>query len=105
MSKRSNNPQCFSACVKDSRQACSALFIFLLVKRPGFVFHNLRHSAATYLARDGAIEAQLQAIAGWRSNIVGKYIHMAADDTKAVTRKLSEKIDGTEAAAAGAPKQ
>jgi integrase len=61
---------------------------------PGFVFHNLRHSAATYLARDGASESQIKAIGGWRSNVVGRYVHMAAEDTKAVMRKLSAKIDG-----------
>jgi integrase len=61
---------------------------------PGFVFHNLRHSAATYLARDGASEAQIKAVGGWKSSVVARYVHMAAQDTKSVMQKLSEKIDG-----------
>jgi integrase len=72
---------------KPFKQACERAGI------PGFVFHNLRHSAATYLARDGASESQIKAIGGWRSNVVGRYIHMAAADTKSVMQKLSEKID------------
>ncbi len=70
---------------------------------PGFVFHNLRHSAATYLARDGASESQIKAVGGWRSNVVGRYVHMAAEDTKAVMRKLSAKIDGKAPRASKAP--
>ena len=59
-----------------------------------FRFHDLRHSAATYLAREGATEQQLRAIGGWKSAVVNRYVHLAAADTKAVVAKMNEKILG-----------
>jgi len=59
-----------------------------------FRFHDLRHSAATYLAQGGATEAQLRAIGGWKSGVVRKYVHLAAADAKAALQRLSDKIDG-----------
>lgn len=55
-------------------------------------FHDLRHSAATYLAQQGATEQQLRAIGGWKSNIVNRYVHLAAEDSKAALEKLAKKI-------------
>jgi integrase len=59
-----------------------------------FRFHDLRHSSATYLAREGATEQQLKAIGGWKSNVVSRYVHLAAEDAKAVVQKMNEKILG-----------
>jgi integrase len=59
-----------------------------------FTFHGLRHSSATYLAREGATEQQLKAIGGWKSNIVSRYVHLAAQDAKAVLEKMNERILG-----------
>ena len=59
-----------------------------------FTFHRLRHSAATYLAREGATEQQLKAIGGWKSNVVSRYVHLAAEDAKAVLEKMNQKILG-----------
>lgn len=59
-----------------------------------FTFHGLRHSSATYLARAGATEQQLKAIGGWKSNVVSRYVHLAAEDSKAVVQKMNEKILG-----------
>ncbi len=59
-----------------------------------FTFHGLRHSAATYLAREGATEQQLKAIGGWKSNVVSRYVHLAAEDAKDVLAKMNEKILG-----------
>lgn len=59
-----------------------------------FTFHCLRHSAATLLAANGATEQQLRAIGGWRSNVVNRYVHLAATDAKAALAKLSAKVDG-----------
>ncbi|MGB6450584.1 MAG: site-specific integrase, partial [Steroidobacteraceae bacterium] len=59
-----------------------------------FRFHDLRHSAATYLAREGATEQQLRAIGGWKSAVVNRYVHLAAADAKAVVAKMNEKILG-----------
>ena len=55
-------------------------------------FHDLRHTAATYLAQQGATEQQLRAIGGWKSNVVSRYVHLAAEDAKAVLERLAEKI-------------
>ncbi|HTD13290.1 MAG TPA: site-specific integrase [Steroidobacteraceae bacterium] len=59
-----------------------------------FSFHGLRHSAATYLAREGASEQQLKAIGGWKSGVVSRYVHLAAADAKCIQRKMNEKILG-----------
>lgn len=61
-----------------------------------FHFHDLRHSAATYLARAGATEQQLRAVGGWKSNVVNKYVHLAGDDVKDLLTNLSKKVGGTE---------
>lgn len=59
-----------------------------------FRFHDLRHSAATYLAMEGATEQQLRAIGGWKSGVVSKYVHIAAQDAKDVLAKMNRKILG-----------
>ena len=59
-----------------------------------FRFHDLRHSAATYLAREGATEHQLKVIGGWKSNVVSRYVHLAAEDAKAVLERMNAKILG-----------
>lgn len=64
-----------------------------------FHFHDLRHSAATYLARAGATEQQLRAVGGWKSGVVSRYVHLAAADVKDLFAGLSEKVDGQKAAA------
>lgn len=63
-------------------------------KLKNFRFHDLRHSAATYLAREGATEAQLRAIGGWKSGVVRKYVHIAAEDAKDVMARMNKKILG-----------
>ena len=52
-----------------------------------FRFHDLRHSAATYLAREGATEQQLRAIGGWKSNVVSRYVHLAAEGRQGHSRQ------------------
>jgi integrase len=59
-----------------------------------FKFHDLRHSAATYLAIEGATESQLRAIGGWKSGVVRKYVHIASTDAKDVLAKINKKILG-----------
>ncbi|MGC3982816.1 MAG: site-specific integrase [Steroidobacteraceae bacterium] len=61
-----------------------------------FRFHDLRHSAATYLAMQGASEQQLRAVGGWKSGIVSRYVHLAATDAKEALAKLSAKVDSRE---------
>jgi len=69
-------------------EACAAAKVL------DFRFHDLRHSSATYLAREGATEQQLKAIGGWKSNVVSRYVHLAAQDAKAVLEKMNKKILG-----------
>jgi integrase len=59
-----------------------------------FRFHDLRHSAATYLAMLGATEQQLRAIGGWKSGIVSRYVHIAANDARGAMQALANKLDG-----------
>ena len=63
-------------------------------KLEDFRFHDLRHSAATYLAREGATEQQLKAIGGWKSSVVSRYVHLAAEDAKGVVSRMNDKIFG-----------
>lgn len=58
-----------------------------------FRFHDLRHTAATYLAQSGATEQQLRAIGGWKSNVVNRYVHLAAEDAKEALERLASRID------------
>lgn len=57
-------------------------------------FHDLRHTAATLLAQDGATEQQLRAIGGWKSTVVNRYVHLAAEDAKGALEKLAGRIAG-----------
>ena len=73
---------------KAFKAACAA------AKVENFRFHDLRHSAATYLAMEGATEQQLRAIGGWKSNVVNRYVHIAAQDAKSVLERMNRKILG-----------
>ena len=57
-----------------------------------FRFHDLRHTSATYLARNGATEQQLRAIGGWKSHVVNRYVHLAAEDVKHLFDQLAKKV-------------
>ncbi|GMW07884.1 MAG: hypothetical protein AMXMBFR8_26800 [Nevskiales bacterium] len=59
-----------------------------------FRFHDLRHSAATYLAMMGASEQQLRAIGGWKSGVVSRYVHLAAKDSDRILKRMNDKILG-----------
>ena len=66
----------------------------------GFRFHDLRHTAATYLAQNGATEQQLRAIGG-KSGVVSRYVHLAAEDAKDAMLALANKLDGKKERARG----
>jgi integrase len=59
-----------------------------------FRFHDLRHTAATALAREGASEQQLKVIGGWKSGIVSRYVHIASTDAKELLRRMNKKVVG-----------
>jgi integrase len=61
-----------------------------------FRFHDLRHSAATYLSRLGATEQQLKAIGGWKSSVVSRYVHLAAEDARGVLERMNNRILGAQ---------
>lgn len=63
----------------------------LKMSRP---FHALRHTAATTLASSGANAHQLKALGGWKSDAVNRYVHLAGQDSKALTQQLAEKLAG-----------
>jgi integrase len=58
------------------------------------VYHTLRHQSATDLARAGATEQQLRAIGGWRSDVVRRYVHLAAEDARHVVEKMNRETFG-----------
>jgi integrase len=64
----------------------------------GLVFHGLRHTAASWLAGSGATEQQLRAIGGWKSNVVSRYVHLAARDTRGAVEKLAAQVGNTKPA-------
>jgi integrase len=55
-------------------------------------FHALRHTGATLMARAGANLPQLKAAGGWKSDAANVYIHMAAEDSKAITQQLAKRL-------------
>lgn len=65
-----------------------------------FRFHDLRHSAATYLAMQGATEQQLRAIGGWKSGVVSRYVHIASTDARDVMAKMNDRFLGGDKAKA-----
>jgi integrase len=93
-SHHEQNDRVFQNASKRGLFQYSKLFAQALVEAQiaGFTFHGLRHSAATYLARAGATQEQLKRIGGWRSNVVSRYVHLQADDTKAVTETMNKRI-------------
>lgn len=73
------------------------------VKRAGIVnfrFHDLRHSAASYLAMNGATPAEIAEVLGHKTlQMVKRYAHLSEAHTHAVVASMNEKIFGVEEAA------
>jgi integrase len=60
-----------------------------------FRFHDLRHTAASYLAMNGATLPELAAILGHKGyQMVKRYAHFADGHTKAVVAKMNKSIFG-----------
>lgn len=56
-----------------------------------FVFHMLRHTAATDLANEGATEGDLQEIFGWKTKkMASVYCHRSLERKRAVLEKLGK---------------
>ena len=65
-------------------------------KIPNFRFHDLRHSAASYLAMNGATTIEIAAILGHKTlQMVKRYSHLANSHTSSVVTAMNEKIFGS----------
>jgi integrase len=63
-----------------------------------FRFHDLRHSAASYLAMNGATTIEIAAILGHKTlQMVKRYSHLANSHTNSVVTSMNEKIFGSAA--------
>lgn len=60
-----------------------------------FRFHDLRHSAASYLAMNGATLMEIAAVLGHKTlAMVKRYSHLSESDTAGVVAKMNEKLFG-----------
>jgi integrase len=60
-----------------------------------FRFHDLRHSAASYLAMNGATLAEIAEVLGHRTlSMVKRYAHLTETHTAKVVERMNEKIFG-----------
>jgi integrase len=61
-----------------------------------FRFHDLRHSAASYLAMNGATLAELAEVLGHKTlQMVKRYAHLSEQHTSKVVASMNEKIFGS----------
>jgi integrase len=62
---------------------------------PDFCFHDLRHSAASYLAMNGASLAEIAEILGHKTlSMVKRYAHLSEAYTAGVVARMNAKIFG-----------
>jgi integrase len=60
-----------------------------------FRFHDLRHSAASYLAMNGATLPEIAGVLGHKSlQMVGRYAHLSEAHTANVVERMNAKIFG-----------
>jgi integrase len=58
-----------------------------------FRFHDLRHSAASYLAMNGATLLEIAAVLGHKTlQMVKRYSHLSEDHTRGIIEKMNEKM-------------
>ena len=61
-----------------------------------FRFHDLRHSAASYLAMNGASLAEIAEVLGHKTlQMVKRYAHLSEAHTSTVVASMNEKIFGS----------
>ena len=62
---------------------------------PDFRFHDLRHSAASYLAMNGASLAEIAEVLGHKTlQMVKRYAHLSEGHTASVVESMNRKIFG-----------
>lgn len=60
-----------------------------------FRFHDLRHSAASYLAMNGATPPEIAAVLGHKTlQMVKRYAHLSEPHTRALVARMNKKIFG-----------
>lgn len=58
-----------------------------------FRFHDLRHSAASYLAMNGASQLEIAEVLGHKTlQMVKRYSHLSEDHTRSVVEKMNQSI-------------
>ena len=58
-----------------------------------FRFHDLRHSAASYLAMNGASQLEIAEVLGHKTlQMIKRYSHLSEDHTRKVVEKMAGKI-------------
>jgi integrase len=58
-----------------------------------FRFHDLRHTAASYLAMSGATPAEIAEVLGHRTlAMVRRYAHLSADHVAGVVARMNERF-------------
>jgi integrase len=63
-----------------------------------FRFHDLRHSAASYLAMNGASTIEIAAVLGHKTlQMVKRYSHLSSSHTTTVVSSMNQKIFGVKA--------
>lgn len=61
-----------------------------------FRWHDLRHTAASYLAMNGATQGELMAILGHRSpNMTRRYAHYSQDHIRKILESTGETLNET----------
>ena len=61
-----------------------------------FRFHDLRHTAASYLAMNGATLAEIAEVLGHKTlAMVGRYSHLSEQHTASVVERMNEAIFGS----------
>jgi integrase len=64
-----------------------------------FRFHDLRHSAASYLAMNGASTVEIAAVLGHKTlAMVRRYAHLGQSHTRGVVQAMNDKVFGKVAA-------
>jgi len=64
-------------------------------KVDNFRFHDLRHSAASYLAMNGASLAEIAEVLGHKTlAMVKRYAHLSEAHTASVVEKMNKKVFG-----------
>ena len=61
----------------------------------GFRFHDTRHTAASYLAMNGATTAEIAAVLGHKTlAMVKRYAHMSDQHVAGVVERMTDKVFG-----------